>query len=323
VGVDNGPVASAAGPGELPGPAAAPFTRAIAFAAVAAYFAQVVAFTPAAMRDTLGFAPGTDSAHWWNTLTYLLVPGSAWLVGLVATVALTVAAQIERAWGTAECVRIGMVAILGGTVAHVMFADTGATFGGMAGLAMAFLVAHVMATGGGPILQVGGVTVTSFAIGVVGSVTLAALTVRDTAPQAAWSSLAGHLGAMLFAWAYLRITRSINLSRLREGVAAVPDEDEEEPPRAVPHRTRRPKGSTKGNEEAEPGGDDVVAQSNAAVAQEAARVQSERNEVRHAPRSDAEALNRMLDKIASDGIGSLSADERNLLDELSRRLRGQ
>ena len=36
----------------------------------------------------------------------------------------------------------------------------------------------------------------------------------------------------------------------------------------------------------------------------------------------AEALNLVLDKISEQGIASLTADERKLLDEMSKKLRG-
>ena len=79
----------------------------------------------------------------------------------------------------------------------------------------------------------------------------------------------------------------------------------------------RPEGSI--SRRAQRADDDIVARSNAAVAREAA--------FRHVvspsvgERREANPLNQLLDKISAHGIESLTADERRLLDDVSRRLR--
>jgi BRCT domain type II-containing protein len=65
--------------------------------------------------------------------------------------------------------------------------------------------------------------------------------------------------------------------------------------------------------------DEIVAQSKAAVAERPART-ARTSTTRDAKR---EALNRVLDKISEQGLDSLTPQDRTLLEEMSRRLRGR
>ena len=67
------------------------------------------------------------------------------------------------------------------------------------------------------------------------------------------------------------------------------------------------------------GVDEVIERSNAIVLRESKPIQ-------HVPRQEspkeyAAKVNRVLDKISQHGIGSLTKDERRLLEEMSRKLR--
>ena len=69
------------------------------------------------------------------------------------------------------------------------------------------------------------------------------------------------------------------------------------------------------------GVDEVVERSNAIILRESKPLQ-------HMPRQEtpkeyAARVNRVLDKISQQGIGSLSRDERRLLEEMSRKLRDE
>jgi hypothetical protein len=69
------------------------------------------------------------------------------------------------------------------------------------------------------------------------------------------------------------------------------------------------------------GVDEVVERSNAIILRESKPLQ-------HVPRQEtpkeyAARVNRVLDKISQQGIGSLSRDERRLLEEMSRKLRDE
>jgi len=119
-----------------------------------------------------------------------------------------------------------------------------------------------------------------------------------------------HLGGVFAAYVYMRMaSTSPNMDQVRQRVANVPDADE--PPRAIP---RNPPRRERADEV-----DDVVAKSKATIAKRvvAASPAPRRAETR------ADELDRVLDKISQHGIDSLTSDERNVLEEMSKRLRGR
>jgi hypothetical protein len=119
-----------------------------------------------------------------------------------------------------------------------------------------------------------------------------------------------HLGGVFAAYVYMRMaSTSPHMDQVRQRVANVPDADE--PPRAIP---RNPPRRERADEV-----DDVVAKSKATIAKRvvAASPAPRRAETR------ADELDRVLDKISQHGIDSLTSDERNVLEEMSKRLRGR
>jgi membrane associated rhomboid family serine protease len=119
-----------------------------------------------------------------------------------------------------------------------------------------------------------------------------------------------HLGGVFAAYVYMRMaSTSPNMDQVRQRVANVPDADE--PPRAIP---RNPPRRERADEV-----DDVVAKSKATIAK---RVVAASPSPRRAE-SRADELDRVLDKISQQGIDSLTSDERNVLEEMSKRLRGR
>jgi hypothetical protein len=67
--------------------------------------------------------------------------------------------------------------------------------------------------------------------------------------------------------------------------------------------------------------DEVVARSNAVVLRESKPLQHVPKQ--ETPQEYAARVNRVLDKISQQGIGSLSRDERRLLEDMSRKLRDE
>jgi hypothetical protein len=88
--------------------------------------------------------------------------------------------------------------------------------------------------------------------------------------------------------------------------------DDEPPPRAIPRPRPR-------DRERMPESDEVVARSNAITARRPARASlaSKSGDAR------ADALDAVLDKISRQGLDSLTLEERRLLEEMSKKLRGQ
>ena len=92
----------------------------------------------------------------------------------------------------------------------------------------------------------------------------------------------------------------------------IPDESDE-PPRAIPQQPTRSRERTTA-------ADDAVARSNATLIAHAPRPSELSSRV--GPRK-TEELNVVLDKISRLGLESLTPDERSLLEEMSRQLRGR
>jgi hypothetical protein len=117
-----------------------------------------------------------------------------------------------------------------------------------------------------------------------------------------------HVGGVLAAYVYMRMAASTSMDQVRQRVANLPDADE--PPRAIPRNLPR-------RERADEV-DDIVAKSKAIAAKRVPSLTptSRRREAK------AEELNRVLDKISEQGIDSLTSDERKVLEEMSKRLRG-
>src|SRR6476469_4889891 len=99
---------------------------------------------------------------------------------------------------------------------------------------------------------------------------------------------------------------SASMDNVRQKVANIPDADE--PPRAIPRNMPR---RERGDEV-----DDIVAKSKAAVKSVVVATPAPRRR-----ESKAEEINRLLDKISEQGMESLTPDEREMLEELSRKLR--
>jgi hypothetical protein len=149
---------------------------------------------------------------------------------------------------------------------------------------------------------------------------LAAGTIAAGAPEAGGVRVAylAHLGGLAFGWLYFRTPPAASIDRLRQRISPAPDFPDEAPPRAIPRTLPKSRTHQQRDE-----GDEIVAKSKAVAAQQPAP--STRAGGGTPMRSPIEArsteLDRVLDKISSSGLESLSTDERAVLDEMARRLR--
>jgi hypothetical protein len=110
----------------------------------------------------------------------------------------------------------------------------------------------------------------------------------------------------------------MQIDRLRQRVASVPDEPDEMPPRAFPRSLPRQRGGREAREV-----DDIVAQSHAAVAEATARAQHPEATATPPGGGSQAELNTLLDKISAQGLAALTQAERGQLEEAARRLRDQ
>ena len=277
---------------------------------IAVFFVQLTLLAPADVRLALGFSQHNLGHQWWTIATYMFVHGGFWQLVLNMYTVWLFGPRIEWRWGSGEFVRYYLFCGLGGWFAHLVFVPgdsllvgaSAAVFGVMFAYAALWPNDRVLVFGMIP-TSVRWLVVSIGVVNVIGGV---------SAPEAtAGLPYLAHLGGGIAAgWLYFRATSAVNLGRLRHEVSPVLDEPDDMPPRTVPKAM--PRSRSRENI------DDVVARSNAAVAEHAPQAR-----VLHRVESDASALDKVLDKISSTGIDSLTSNERRLLDNASRRLRDE
>ena len=255
----------------------------------------------------LGFDATALPGRWWSILTYPFVHANAWQVVVNLYALVVFGPRLEHGWGGKRFTWFYLLCGLGGAVFHALLVRGGpmvgasaAVFGVMTAYAMQWPDDELLVFGVAPIharALVGILLAIGLAIGLI-----------DTSGGANVAAFA-HLGGILAAYLYMRIAMTGGMDQVRQRVANVPDADE--PPRAIPRSL--PRSRDRGDET-----DDVVAKSKAIVAKRPVRLNplSRRSEGR------ADELNRVLDKISEQGIESLTQDERKVLEEMSRKLRG-
>lgn len=286
--------------------ARAPFVRAIVASCLALYFLQLTVLAPADVVAALGFTSGNIGQRWWSVATFPLVHATLLPLAVNVSVVALFGGFLERQWGTAEYARYFVICALGAWIATVATAGSGVVLTGAAAPAIGSLLAFAATSGSGGLFRIGALSLSAGWLAAGGTMVILIAGVMAVGADAAFAYLA-HAAGLVAGWAYLRTASSINFVRLRDGMSPVPDEPDDVPPRAIP-RNRNPRSVPD---------DDVVARSNAAVAREAAVRQAAPAEQPRDPR----ALDKVLDKISAHGLESLTADERRLLDDLSRRLR--
>ena len=281
---------------------------------IALYVVQATVFSPADVQATLGFASHNVGHAWWTMGTYMFVHTGFWHLALNMYALWLLGPRIEAMWGSREFVRYYLFCGLGGWFAHLAFVPGDAVLLGASAAVFGVMLAYATLWANEPVFVFGVIpTTTRWLVVFIGALNLAGgLTTGDGTNSLAYLA---HLGGVAAGWLFLRATAAVNISRLRQSVSQVPDEPDDVPPRAVPKSMPRSRGRASLQNI-----DDVVAQSNAAVAK-----RPPRRTPRAAPpatdATNATDLDRVLDKILAHGLGSLTTDERQLLDDESRRRR--
>ena len=281
---------------------------------VLVYFLQLTVVSQGAMRAALGFELTSLVERPWTVFTYMFVHGgflhlagnmyALWLFGT----------RLERAWSPGSFTRYFLLCGLGGWLAHVMFfRHAGYLVGASAGV-YGVMLAYAMRWPNDEMMLF-----PLFISVKVKWVVMALCLFSAAASVASLSAAEGaatgvahlaHAGGLATGWLYLRwISATPSLDSLRQRVSHIPDLPDETP-RAIPRAHPRPRERT-------PEVDEVVARSNQITARRAVGP-SLRSKVGKA-RTDA--LDDVLDKISREGLGSLTSEERRLLEEVSRRLR--
>jgi membrane associated rhomboid family serine protease len=275
---------------------------------VAVMFLQMTAFF--SFGDAvawLGFETSALPGRWWTALTYMFIHASAWHLIANMYALYLFGPRLESQWGPRKFTWFYLLCGLGGVTFQMLFIRSGgligasaAVFGVMTASAMQWPDDEVYFMFVLPMRArtlVAGLFVFNLVMGV-------AATGDNGGTNIAYLA---HIGGVIAAYIYMRMTSTPGLDLGRQRVANLPDADE--PPRAIPRNLPR---RERGDEV-----DDIVAKSKAIVAKRTVAVTPtpRRREAR------ADELNRVLDKISEQGIESLTTDERNVLEEMSRRLR--
>ena len=282
---------------------------------VAIFFLQLTVVRAEDVQGALGFEVRDLGRSWWTIATYMFVHGGFWHLALNMYTLYLFGPRVERAWSAGEFSRYYILCGLGGWFAHLLFARNGVLFGASAAV-LGVMLAYAMRWPDDEIYLFGVMPLrVKWMVGMLATVILvtgmAGTEVAGTDRLTGLAYLA-HLGGLAAGWLYLRTSSATSLDRLKQRVSQIPDVPDETP-RAIPRSL--PRSREKVQEI-----DDIVAKSKAAVA----RRQVSSPPPTPAPKIRAsrpdEELNLVLDKISEHGLDSLTDDERQLLEELSKKL---
>ena len=259
--------------------------------------------------DLLGFRASNLTSAWWTVVTYMFVHGGFLHLAFNMLTLFFFGPRVERAWGAAPFVRYYLLCGLGGWLAHLMLAGQTTLIGASAAI-YGVMLAYAVRWPDDEVYVFFAVPVKIkwlVAILVVSSLVMG-LTQGDSGGVAQFA----HLGGFVAGWLYLHSPSSGSIRRLRQRVSQVPDVPDETP-RAIPRTGPQPRARERNDI------DEIVARSkDAVVKRPSPPPQVTRASVRP---SKTEELDVVLDKINRQGMDSLTADERRVLDEMSRRLR--
>jgi membrane associated rhomboid family serine protease len=281
---------------------------------VAMLFLQRTVVSDADAFAVLGF----QGRSVWSAVTYMFVHFSVLHLALNMYVLLLFGPRLESIMGTRAFTLYYLWCGLGGAIFHLLFARSGLLVGSSAAV-FGVVFAYWQQWPRDEIALFGAIPMRGWALGallIAANLALGVVGPADPGSSASgWTYLA-HAGGLPFGWLYFRTPPAASLDRLRQRISPAPDYPDEAPPRAIPRTL--PRARTQRDEV-----DEIVAKSKAVASQNrpVTRVLTaaprRRDDVRVAE------LDRLLDKISSAGLDSLSAEERALLDESAKRLRGE
>lgn len=277
---------------------------------VAVFFVQETVVNQQLVSGALGYATGDlERRQLWKLVTYMFVHGNFMHLALNMITFWIFGPRVERAWGSSTFTWFYLWCGLGGLLFHNMVGGNGVLIGASAAI-LGVAVAYASRWPDEEVMLFAMVPMkVKWFVGFMIALNLVMMYVaRDAEGGTAW---AAHTGGIAAAWLYMRLPTSQSLDRLRRRIAPAPEYGDD-PPRAVPKTSSRPR---------EREVDDIVAQSKAAVARVRPAAPAASPPAAPAPAVSASAVDVVLDKIAAQGLESLTPAERLVLEEMSRRLR--
>jgi len=287
---------------------------------VALLFLQWTVVSDADAFAVLGFQAGSLQRTLWSALTYMFVHYGVWHLALNMYVLLAFGPRLEATMGSRAFTLYYLWCGLGGAVAHMLFVRTGLLVGASAGV-LGVMFAYWQQWPEEEISLFGVVPTRPWTV-----LMLLGSTILVSGAFAAGATVAGgeriayvaHLGGIAFAWLYMRTPPAASIERFRQRISPAPDYPQDETPRAIPRTLPRTRNSAQRDDV-----DEIVAKSKAVAAQQPRPVT--RALVTPVPPSEERVaeLDRVLDKISLEGLESLTAAERAVLNEMAKRLRGE
>lgn len=272
----------------------------------AVFLLQVTLVDPERIFTTLGLSPGNFPAAWWTVVTYMFVHAGPLHLALNMVTLWMFGSRLESAWTTKGFVYFYIWCGIGGAIAHLLFAREASLVGASAGVS-GVLMAYGLRWPEDRVYLFGFIPMRSRWL-------VAWMIAINVAIGLSPNTLIGwkaHLGGLAFGWLFLHAgSLGAGAGGVRRWVAAIPDEPEGMP-RAVPR-------SRLSSRQAAEGIDELISEGNL-VALDAERRATSRGDAAH---ERALMLDSVLDKISRNGLASLTRDERTLLDDTSRKLRG-
>ena len=279
---------------------------------VIVYFVQLT--SPIGTADVagwLGLVGTSFPAQWWTVATYMFVHAGFAHLATNMIMLWIFGPRVERSMGLRSFVYFYLWCGLGGAVFHLLFAQHGQMVVGASGAVVGVVLAYALKWPDDEVYLLGMISMRArwlawWTIAINVGMALANVTgLMDG--TTAWMA---HVGGLAFAWLYLHAPNGSSLDRIRRHVATIPDEGSPQP---IP-KMQRPKRRGDAPQSA----DEAVARSNALVKRRPATPTLQAPK----PKMRVEDVNALLDKISREGMESLTGDERKMLEEVSRRMRG-
>ena len=279
---------------------------------VLVYFVQLT--SPVGTADVaawMGLSSTEFPAHWWTIGTYMFVHAGFAHIATNMIMLWMFGPRVERAFGTRAFTYFYLWCGLGGGIFHLLFEQHGAVIGA-SGAVVGVVLAYALKWPDDEVYILGIMPIRAVWLAVWTIAWNVGMAFADLTGYSSGSvAFMTHVGGLVFAWIYLHAPNSSSFDKIRRHVATVPDDTNPQP---IPKMQRPPK-----RRDGMPSADEAVARSNAIVKRRPSSPMISAPEPK-APRS--EDVNALLDKISREGMGSLSGDERDLLQEISRKLRG-
>lgn len=250
----------------------------------AAVFLITVAVGPGLVVDLFAFQPGRFLVRPWGMATYMFVHGDLWHLLMNLLVIFFFGPPLESRWGSGVFVRFYLVCGLGGVLLSFLFVD--ADIIGASAACYGLMLAFAMTWPNAPIHIWGVVPVKAkWLVGFLAALSF----VSAVGPARDGIAHLAHLGGVVTGFLFMRS------GWLEAGSVAQPGRrgklGRRRPVRAAPPR----------------------------VAEALERRRAEKRAAEE--RAQLDAVDAVLDKISAHGVESLTAKERDLLDQVSRRTR--